>query len=221
MAGTGKTRPSKTRIAVVDDFRLVVDGLASRLSDEEFGLDVAIQSDTWSDLLSHPAFPVDVTVLDLNLKDSVSITAKIKALRSSGSEVVVISRQSHPATVSRVLKAGALSFVAKTDSVQDLVDAISCAAQGAVHLSAALAAEIERIDPTPGPRLGLREKRALALYSGGLTMKEVATEMSTTEETIKSYIKRARRKYRDHGIDLGSRMQLRQHGMNEGWIHAD
>jgi hypothetical protein len=42
--------------------------------------------------------------------------------------------------------------------------------------------------------------------------------MQTTEETVKSYIKRARRKYRDVGTDLGSKIKLRDHGIRAGWV---
>ena len=56
------------------------------------------------------------------------------------------------------------------------------------------------------------------LYAGGRSIKEVALAMSTTEETVKSYIKRARRKYRQVGIDVGTRVLLRRHGIREGWI---
>jgi len=56
------------------------------------------------------------------------------------------------------------------------------------------------------------------LYATGRSIREVAEKMGTTEETIKSYIKRARRKYRDIGLDLGTRLLLRRHAAREGWI---
>jgi DNA-binding CsgD family transcriptional regulator len=71
---------------------------------------------------------------------------------------------------------------------------------------------------TPDAGLGRQEQRALVLYAGGRTIKEVAVEMSTTEETVKSYIKRGRRKYRHVGVDVGTRVLLRRHGIREGWI---
>jgi DNA-binding NarL/FixJ family response regulator len=56
------------------------------------------------------------------------------------------------------------------------------------------------------------------LYAGGRSIKEVAADMTTTEETIKSYIKRARRKYRGIGVDIGTKILLRRHAIREGWI---
>lgn len=215
-------RDPAIRIAIVDDFRLVTDGLVSRLSDAAFDLDVVFKANSWTELVSHPEFPAQVTVLDLNLNDSISIGAKVQALRAAGSEVVVISRHADPATVSRVMAAGALSYVPKTEGVEELVAAIRAAARGERRLSRLLSDAVKTISEVhPAPRLGKQEQRALALYSSGLTIREVASQMATTEETIKSYVKRARRKYREVGVDLGTRASLRDHGMREGWLDGE
>jgi len=71
------------------------------------------------------------------------------------------------------------------------------------------------------PTLGAREQEALRLFASGLTIREAASEMSTTEETVKSYIKRARRKYRTAGLQLGTKIELRRHGIRQGWIAPD
>jgi len=42
--------------------------------------------------------------------------------------------------------------------------------------------------------------------------------MGITEQTVKSYIKRARRKYRDAGIDVSTRPRLREHASSRGWL---
>ncbi len=68
------------------------------------------------------------------------------------------------------------------------------------------------------PRLGQQEQRALVLYAGGRSIRDVAEAMSTTEETVKSYIKRGRRKYLHAGTDLGTKLLLRRHAIRHGWI---
>ncbi len=209
------------RVAVVDDFRLLIDGLVARLDQGSFGLKVVIAALAWSELVSHPEFPPRVTVLDLNLNDSISIGTKIQALLAAGSDVVVISRHSDPATVARVISAGALSYLPKTQGVEELASAIRSAARGELYLAGDLEASIAGISTSPSPKLGTREQRALALYARGMTTREVAVTMETTEETIKSYVKRARRKYRKNGVDLGTRAHLRAHGVQEGWFDAE
>lgn len=216
-----RARPPAVRVAIVDDFKLVLDGLVSHLSSSRLGISVVTRAMSWAQLVSDPEFPPDVTVLDLSLNDGIHITTKIQALRAAGSEVVVMSRHSDAASVSRVMHAGALGFVPKTDGASELVRAIKAAAAGLRYLNEPLAAAVERIDSLSSPGLGRREHRAIALYATGRSIKEVAAEMQTTDETVKSYIKRARRKYREAGVELGTRALLRQHGIREGWLEPD
>lgn len=212
--------PTPIRVAIVDDFRLVTDGLASRLSDKEFGLEVVLQASSWAELVVHSEFPAQVTVLDLQLNDSIAIGTKINALSAAGSNVVVMSRHADLGTVARVMKAGALGFVPKTEPVEELVASITAAAHGTVRLSPDFTSAIERMVAGPRPKLGPREQLAITLYSRGLTVSEVAVRMGTTDETVKSYIKRARRKFRGVGIDLGNRRSLRDYGLHEGWLET-
>jgi DNA-binding NarL/FixJ family response regulator len=206
------------RIAIVDDHRLLLDSLAMRLHDPKSGINVVTTQTTWSGLLSHPEFPVDVVVLDLQLEDGVPISTKIRALGTAGTGAVVMSTHAHTTAVRAALNAGALGFVPKTDSVTELVTAIKAAAIGGPHLSEKLAAALADQSTSPDPGLGRQELRAIFLYAGGRSLKEVAREMSTTEETVKSYIKRGRRKYRAVGIDVGTRILLRRFAVKEGWL---
>lgn len=219
-AGGSGTNP-KTRVALVDDLQLVIDGLGAQLQQDLYGFDVVIEARSWPELVTHPEYPAQVTVLDLILNDSISIGTKIQALLSAGSEVVVISRHSDPATVAKVIRAGALSYIPKTQGIAELALAIRCAARGEQYLADHFEKALSEVAHTPTPRLGRQEHRALALYASGAPMSEVAEQMSTTQETVKSYVKRARRKYLAVGVDLGTRANLRTHGMQEGWFDVD
>jgi DNA-binding NarL/FixJ family response regulator len=205
-------------VAVVDDHRLVLEGLGALLSGTRNGIKVVASASSWSDLLESPAFPADVVVLDLHLEDSIPIGTKVRMLTTAGSATVVISRHTDNASVTAALRAGALGFVAKTESTDELVSAIHAAAASLTHLSGQFADAVATFDTTPDAGLGPREQHALVLYAGGRSIREVALEMSTTEETVKSYIKRGRRKYKQVGVDIGTRILLRRHGAREGWI---
>jgi two-component system uhpT operon response regulator UhpA len=206
------------RVAVVDDHRLVLDGIVAHLSTRRLGIDVVVSESSWSGLLAHSAFPVDVVVLDLNLDDSIPIGTKIRALTAAGSRTIVISRHADTSTIYSAVQAGALGFVPKTETADELVAAIRSAAAGVQHQNEPLRGAMAGTPADALPGLGKREQRALVLYASGRTIKEVATAMSTTDETVKSYIKRARRKYRDAGTDLGTKIKLRDHGIRAGWV---
>ena len=104
------------------------------------------------------------------------------------------------------------------EAAAELAAAIRAAADSTPHLSAPLAAAMAGFAASPDPGLGRQEQRALVLYASGRSIKEVAAEMDTTDETVKSYIKRARRKFREVGVDVGTRILLRRYGIREGWL---
>jgi two-component system uhpT operon response regulator UhpA len=215
--GSEPAKPA-IRVAIVDDHRLVLDGLAARLHEPDKGIEIVAAETTWAGLIGHPAFPVDVVVLDLHLEDGIPVGTKLRALGTIGTAAIVMSRHADSASVTAALRAGAMGFVPKTDSAAELTAAIRAAADSTQHLSAPLAEAIAGFAATPDPGLGRQEQRALVLYAAGRSIKEVASEMDTTEETVKSYIKRARRKYREVGVDVGTRILLRHHGIREGWL---
>lgn len=203
----------RIRVAVLDDHRIVAEGMAALLA--RSGVEVVITASTWGELVGDPAMPVDVAVLDLHLGDGILIGTKVRALGTMGTASVVVSRHADARSVGSAMRAGAHAFVAKGDSPDELVAAIRLAASGQTHLAEHRSdALVERADPG----LGRQEERALVLYAGGLSIREVAAEMDTTEETVKSYIKRGRRKFRDVGVDIGTRVLLRGYALREGWL---
>jgi DNA-binding NarL/FixJ family response regulator len=129
-----------------------------------------------------------------------------------------MSRHADPSSIHSAIRAGALAFVPKTEAADELVRAIKSAAAGLRYENEQLTAALAEVDSVADPGLGRQELRAIRLYASGRSIREVARDMGTTEETVKSYIKRARRKYRDIGVDLGTKILLRRHGVREGWL---
>jgi DNA-binding NarL/FixJ family response regulator len=204
---------------VLDDHRLVAEGLAAALS--RAGLEVVVTASAWAELVADPEMPVDVAVLDLHLDDGILISTKVRALDTMGTATVVISRHADAASVGSALTAGALAFVGKADAIDDLLVAIRAAASGESYLPDDHAELVAESAAIPDPGLGKQEERALVLYASGRSIREVASDMRTTEETVKSYIKRGRRKFRDVGIDIGTRILLRKHANREGWLSPE
>ena len=56
--------------------------------------------------------------------------------------------------------------------------------------------------------LTTQEIKALSLYGSGMTSYSAARRMGVGEETLKTYIKRVRRKYAAHGVALESKIDL-------------
>lgn len=213
----GEMPAARIRVAVVDDHRLVLDGVSAHLRFRHPDLQVVASETTWAGLIQHPCFPVDVAVLDLGLGDDIPVETKIRTLATAGTRTVVMSRHADAISVQSALHAGAYGFVPKTDDATELVQAIRAAAAGRPYRPTSIELDVDSLNRTT-PGLGRQELRALMLFATGRPVREVAEEMETTEETVKSYLKRARRKYRAVGVDLGTKALLRRHAVREGWI---
>lgn len=205
-------------MAVLDEHRLFCEAVAVALAPHR--MNVVLATGSWEELSSLED-PVHVAVVALHLDDGVLIRTKTHVLASRGTATVVVSSRSDVSAMALALRAGARAFVAKSDTMTDLVAAIHAAAAGGTHLPPGRASALAEAELAPDPGLGRQEERALVLYAAGRSIREVAEDMNTTEETIKSYIKRGRRKYRDVGVDIGTRILLRRHALREGWIGSE
>jgi DNA-binding NarL/FixJ family response regulator len=171
---------------------------------------------TWPELLTHEAFPVDVVLLDLDLKDNIPISLKISTLNTTGVKTVVMSTYSEPNVVREALAAGALGYLVKSEDADMIVEAIRSATRGESYISAELDLALNAGTVGGAPKLSAQERRVMALYGGGEPVKAVAYQLSISEETAKSYLKRIREKYRVAGIDVGTKVALRKRAIHDG-----
>ena len=171
---------------------------------------------SWPELLIHPEFPVDVVLLDLDLKDNIPISLKISTLKTTGVKTVLMSTYSDPNVVREALAAGALGYLVKSEDATMIVEAIRAAAKGESFVSAELDLALNSGDIGGSPKLSAQERRVMALYGGGEPVKAVAYQLGISEETAKSYLKRIREKYRIAGIDVGTKVGLRKQAITDG-----
>ncbi len=171
--------------------------------------------------MTHPEFPVDVVLLDLDLKDNIPVALKISTLKTTGVRVVLMSTYSEPNVVREALASGALGYLVKSEEATMIVEAIRAAAQGESFVSAELDLALNAADVGGAPKLSAQERRVMALYGGGEPVKSVAYQLGISEETAKSYLKRIREKYRVAGIDVGTKVALRRRAIQDGILIQD
>jgi DNA-binding NarL/FixJ family response regulator len=214
------------RVAVVDDERMVLDGLQAWLIGQSPELDVVAAVTSWSRLLTHPAYPVDVVLLDLNLKDGVPVEVKLATLRASGAAAVMISTFADPGQIRACIAAGAAAYLPKTESAQEMMRAALAAAAGQDYLTPAVAALLITDRQVAGDRDGLvphlspQETRALTLYASGLPMKAVARRLGVSYDTAKDYVDRVRQKYEEVGRSARTKVELYQRALEDGFLGA-
>ncbi|WP_269457802.1 response regulator transcription factor [Microterricola viridarii] len=204
------------RLAVVDDHKMLLGALTEWIRGAATDIDLVIAATTWPELLSHPQFPVDVVLLDLDLKDNIPISLKISTLKTTGVKTVLMSTYSEPTVVREALAAGALGYLVKTEEADMIVEAIRAAHKGESYISEELDLALTAGGRGDTPRLSAQERRVMALYGAGEPVKAVAFQLGISEETAKSYLKRIREKYRVAGFDVGTKVALRKRAIQDG-----
>jgi DNA-binding NarL/FixJ family response regulator len=206
----------RIRLALVDDHKMLLGALTEwiRAAADDIAMVAAVS--TWPDLLTHPEFPVDVVLLDLDLKDNIPISLKLSTLKTTGVKTVLMSTYSEPNVVREALAAGALGYLVKSEEASMIVEALRSAYRGEGYISAELDLALNAVDVGGAPKLSAQERRVMALYGGGEPVKSVAYELGISEETAKSYLKRIREKYRVAGFDVGTKVALRKRAIQDG-----
>jgi DNA-binding NarL/FixJ family response regulator len=212
---------NRIRVAIVDDHRMLLGALTEWIRSAQ-DIDMVAAVASWPELLTSPAFPVDVVLLDLDLKDNIPISLKISTLKTMAVKVVLMSTYSEPNVVREALAAGALGYLVKSEDASMIIEALRAAAVGESFVSAELDLALNAGEVGGSPKLSAQERRVMALYGGGEPVKAVAFQLSISEETAKSYLKRIREKYRVAGFDVGTKVALRKRAIEDGiLIEAD
>jgi two-component system, NarL family, response regulator LiaR len=186
------TSDKRIRVMLVDDHTMVRRGLATflkvfddlELVGEAAGGEAAVQ-------LCERIRP-DVVLMDMVMPEMDGATAT-RAIRQRFPSVQVIALTSFTEEdlVQRAIQAGAIGYLIKDVSAEELAEAIRAAHAGRGTLSpAALQVLIRtsRRSPTPGDDLTTREREVLALMAEGLSNTEIAKKLIVSPSTIKSHV---------------------------------
>jgi len=204
------------RIAIVDDHKMLLGALTEWIRSAADDISMVAAVTTWPELLTHPQFPVDVVLLDLDLKDNIPVSLKLSTLKTTGVKTVLMSTYSDPNVVREALAAGALGYLVKSEGAEMIVEAIRAAYIGESYISAELDLALSQVENGGAPKLSAQERRVMALYGAGEPVKAVAFKLGISDETAKSYLKRIREKYRIAGYDVGTKVALRKRAILDG-----
>ena len=210
-----ESAPSTIKIAIVDDHRMLLGALTEWIRSAADDIEMVAAVATWPELLTHEAFPVDVVLLDLDLKDNIPVSIKLQALKAAGVPTMLMSAYSDPNVVREALAAGAAGYLVKSENADMIVEAIRAAVRGDSFISEELDVALSQ-STTGAPKLSAQERRVMALYGAGEPVKAVAFKLGISDETAKSYLKRIREKYRVAGYDVGTKVALRKRAIQDG-----
>jgi DNA-binding NarL/FixJ family response regulator len=182
-----------TRVVVVDDQRLVREGLTALLELADDVQLVAVAEDGVRALALVAEHRPDVVLMDLRMPgmDGVEATRRIRR-EHPGVEVVVLTTHADDKSILAALRAGARGYLTKDAGVAEIARAVAAAAAGQALLDPQVQARLLQgltDDRSPGP-LTDRETEVLALIAGGLSNAEIAARLVVSEATVKSHVNR-------------------------------
>jgi DNA-binding NarL/FixJ family response regulator len=222
MAETGINDSTlRVRLAILDDHEVLLDSLGSWIAVNAPDFDLVLSASTWLELVHSNNFPTDLVFLDFQLKEPVSIEARVRTCRAAGAKVIVLSSLDTRESRERALDAGAAAFLSKTLPMHEVM------ATARSIMGVAVEAEAPRRDwrPLPSgatqqsrPKLSAGEVVALKLYVSGLSTVDVASQMNVQYETAKTYLRRVRDKYSKANRPASKRSDLIRRAAEDGYL---
>jgi len=198
------------RVLLVDDNRLVIEGISNLLSVSGIEV-VGIANDGLEAIALAKALRPDLILMDVRMPrcDGLSATRQIKATQPE-MKIVMLTTSTESQDLFEAVKSGACGYLLKTMGREDFIEALHDAEQGSPPFSPGLASqlldEFARLshaaesaappaDPDPGGQpaqeqladAGLTQRQAevLRLVALGLTYEEVAEQLLLSERTVR------------------------------------
>jgi len=207
---------ASTRVLLIEDNRLLREGIAAMLDGQDDIEVVALSEDGDAvQKLKESGKSPDVVLLDLELEKTNSLQL-MALLRTELPEARVVAMDILPEQVDIVefVEAGGSGFVLKSASSQDYVDTIKAVARGEKVLPSVLTASLftqiveSALESGKGIsdsaiQLTNREKEIVDRISEGLSNKEIALRLHIATHTVKSHVHNILEK-----LMLNSRLQI-------------
>lgn len=210
----------RVRLAILDDHEVLLDSLTSWIGTNAPDFDLVLSALSWSQLVHSANFPTELVIIDFQLKESVSIEARVRTCRAAGAKVIVLSSLDTREARERALKAGASAFLSKSVPMREVMES---------------ARAIMGVDPGPEfqkdwrplpigaalqsrPKLSAGEVDALTLYVTGYSTAEVAQRMNVQYETAKTYLRRVREKYAKANRPASKKADLIRRAAEDGYL---
>jgi DNA-binding NarL/FixJ family response regulator len=186
MTATG-TRAS-IRILTVDDHPMLREGIAAVVEGQPDMQIIGEASNGVEAVKRFGELRPDVTLMDLQMPEMNGIDA-LKAIRAKhpDARVIMLTTYAGDAQALAALKSGAAGYLLKNTLRRELLDTIRSVHAGRRHVTAEVASEVAL--HAAEDRLSDREIDVLTAVASGKSNKQVARELSVSEDTVKGHLK--------------------------------
>jgi DNA-binding NarL/FixJ family response regulator len=211
----------RVRLALLDDHEVLLDSLGSWIEANAPDFDLVLSASTWLQLVHSDNFPTDLVFIDFQLKEPVSIEARVRTCRAAGAKVIVLSSLDSQESRDRAIAAGAAAFLTKSLPMREVMDT----ARQVMGVERNASIPLDRQASPDGdftksrPKLSAGELDALKLYVAGYSTEEVAAQLNVQYETAKTYLRRVREKYAKVNRPAGKKADLIRRAAEDGYLH--
>ncbi|HSK66929.1 MAG TPA: response regulator transcription factor [Anaerolineales bacterium] len=211
------------RILIADDHAIVREGLRSLIATEP-GMELLGEaSDGIQAVDKARALQPDVILLDMMMPREDGLGAINDIIKENpNARILVLTSFAEDEKVFPAIKAGALGYLLKDSSPQELLQAIRNVYHGEASLHPTIARKLMRelnqpatLPPTTDP-LTEREVEVLRLVAQGLSNDEVAEKLVVSERTVRTHVSHILDK-----LHLANRTQMALYAVREGIAKLD
>lgn len=208
--------PTTRQVVILEDQPMMRAFLQSRLESRPEATSVVYSGASIADA-SHAIPNADVVILDLNLGDGSPPEANLASLQSFEVPVLVVSASVSTRNVQLALSSGVKGYVSKHSQPEEFDRAVDAVLTGQPYVSPDLGTKLAMASES-SVKLSNQERRAMALYSSGMKLEQVADTMGIGVGTVKEYIRRVRGKYAATGEKLPTKVDLYRKAQEEGLL---
>jgi len=180
------------RVMLVDDHALVRMGFRMLLADAQ--VEVAAEADTGEQACADYArVRPDVVVMDLSMPGMGGLEAVRRLLaQDPKARILALSAHEDTAHPRRVLRAGALGYLAKRSAPEALIAAVTAVAANRpyvdAHTAQALAVAEVRGETSPADALSEREFSVFVQLARGLSVAQIADNLKLSPSTVGTHL---------------------------------
>ncbi|TAE36528.1 MAG: DNA-binding response regulator [Sphingobacteriales bacterium] len=187
-----------TRIYIVDDHQMVIDGLLSLLQNIETICVVGFTNKPLTVIDALAFIPTDILITDINMPqlNGIALTRMVKA-KYPKIKIICLSMYADNISIKEMIDAGVDGYIFKNTGKQELLDAIKSIAENGNYFSVDMASDgsnTKNTNDTLNEKLTIREIEVLKLIEKEYNNKQIADEMYISQRTVETHRKNIFRK---------------------------
>jgi NarL family two-component system response regulator LiaR len=213
------------RVLIVDDHAMVREGLRTFIHKQD-GIDVVGSAKDGEQAVQMALeLKPDVILMDIVMpgKDGIQAISEIMQ-KAPQTRILVVTSFSDNNKVFAAIKAGAIGYLLKDSSAEELIDAIHSVKQGIFSMQPSIAHKIineissplAESSPLLKEALTERELAVLKLAAQGNSNREIGATLHISEWTVRTHISKVLRK-----LHLANRTQITLYALREGLVYLN